>query len=141
MFLRNLNVLYGIVNGARGTVVRVQSNDNNVSTIDVAFDHSINLPQALCSNNGTYCVNIVRQEFIFRNIYIIRNVSSVTCWAAIVHKIQGLSLDSAVICIDNSIFEHGQAYVALRRVRTLEYSYLSSFDVSKITANATVLQE
>lgn len=63
------------------------------------------------------------------------------CWAATVHKIQGLSLDCAVICIDNSIFEHGQAYVALSRVRTLESLYVSSFDVSKITANATVVQE
>lgn len=63
------------------------------------------------------------------------------CWAATVHKVQNLSLDSAVICIDNSVFEHGQAYVALSRLRTLESLYLSSFDVSKITANATVVQE
>lgn len=62
MLLRKLNIQYGLVNGARDSVVRVHSNDNNVYTIDDAFDHSVNLPQALSSKNGTDCVNRVRQD-------------------------------------------------------------------------------
>ena len=41
-------------------------------------------------------------------------------WAAIIHKMQGLSLDAAVIDLGPSIFEDGMAYVALSQVRTLD---------------------
>ena len=37
----------------------------------------------------------------------------VPCWAATIHKIQGLSLDSAVIDLGPNMFEDGMAYVAL----------------------------
>ena len=40
--------------------------------------------------------------------------------------------------IGKNIFEYGQTYVALSRVRTLSGLYLSSFDYSKISANPKV---
>ena len=42
------------------------------------------------------------------------------CWAATIHKVQGLSFDAAVINLGPKMFEDGMAYVALSRVRTLQ---------------------
>lgn len=45
-------------------------------------------------------------------------------WAVTIHKSQGLSLDSAVIYTGRGCFAHGQAYVALSRLRTLEGMFM-----------------
>ena len=59
-------------------------------------------------------------------------------WAITIHKSQGASLDCAEIDAGNSIFECGQTYVALSRVKSLEGLFLTSFDVNKIRINKKV---
>jgi len=48
-------------------------------------------------------------------------------WAMTIHRVQGLSMDRAVIDLGKDIFAHGQAYVALSRVRSLAGVLLSNF--------------
>ena len=40
--------------------------------------------------------------------------------AVTIYKVQGIGLDKAVIDLGNVIFDHGQAYVALSKVRRLD---------------------
>ena len=60
-------------------------------------------------------------------------------WAMTIHKIQGSTLDCAAIDIGQTVFEYGQTYVALSRVRTLDGLYLLNFNPSKIRANPKVV--
>ena len=41
-------------------------------------------------------------------------------WAVTIHKVQGVSPDLAVIDLGSAVFDHGQAYVALSRVKSFE---------------------
>jgi hypothetical protein len=50
-------------------------------------------------------------------------------WAMKIHRVPGLSMDRAVIDLGD-IFAHGQAYVALSRVRTLAGVLLCNFMVA-----------
>ena len=63
------------------------------------------------------------------------------CWAATIHKVQGLSLDAVVINLGPSILEDSMAYVALSRVCTLNGVALLDLVSSKIKASAVVHQE
>tara|TARA_B100001769_G_scaffold227289_1_gene188789 strand:- start:2400 stop:3761 length:1362 start_codon:yes stop_codon:yes gene_type:complete len=68
----------------------------------------------------------------------VSQIPLIYAWAITIHKSQGISLDSAIMDIGNKIFEYGQTYVALSRVRSLNGLYLSSFDYTKISANPKV---
>ena len=70
----------------------------------------------------------------------VSQVPLILAWALTIHKIQGATLDVAEIDVGDSIFECGQTYVALARVKNLEGLYLSSFDVSKICVNRKAVQ-
>ena len=61
-------------------------------------------------------------------------------YATTIHKSQGVTLNDAIIDIGKNIFEYGQTYVALSRVKSLDGLYLTSFDYNKIMANPKVKQ-
>jgi len=65
-------------------------------------------------------------------------VPLILAWALTIHKSQGSTLDAAEIDVGSGIFECGQTYVALSRVKSLEGLFLSSFDVTKIRINKKV---
>lgn len=59
-------------------------------------------------------------------------------WAMTIHKIQGATLSMAEMDIGRNIFENGQTYVALSRVKSLEGLYLSHFYPQNIKVNPKV---
>ncbi len=60
-------------------------------------------------------------------------------WAITVHKSQGMSLDAAVMDLSN-VFEYGQGYVALSRVRTLDGLHLLGWNRRTFEVHPHVLQ-
>jgi ATP-dependent DNA helicase PIF1 len=62
----------------------------------------------------------------------------ILAWALTIHKAQGATLDIAEIDAGSGIFECGQTYVALSRVKSIEGLYLTSFDASKIKVSRRV---
>jgi ATP-dependent exoDNAse (exonuclease V) alpha subunit len=59
-------------------------------------------------------------------------------WALTIHKIQGATLSMAEMDLGNSVFECGQTYVALSRVKNLRGVYISALNPTKIKANPVV---
>ena len=68
----------------------------------------------------------------------VSQIPLIYAWAITIHKAQGVTLGEAIMDIGKNIFEYGQTYVALSRVKTLEGLYLTSFDFRKIVANPKV---
>jgi ATP-dependent DNA helicase PIF1 len=68
----------------------------------------------------------------------VSQVPLILAWALTIHKSQGATMDVAEIDVGNNIFECGQTYVALSRVKSLDGLYLTSFDASKIKINKKV---
>lgn len=61
-------------------------------------------------------------------------------WAMTIHKSQGVSLDAAVMDL-SGVFEYGQGYVALSRVRTLAGIHLLGVNARAFQVHPVVLAE
>ena len=68
----------------------------------------------------------------------VKQLPLILAWAITIHKSQGVTLDMAEIDAGSGIFECGQTYVALSRVRDLEGLYLTKFNPNKIKVNKKV---
>ena len=68
-----------------------------------------------------------------KNIYVSRTQFPLSlAWALTIHKSQGLSLNAILVDLGETIFEGGQAYVALSRARTFDGVYLSNFSPNSL---------
>lgn len=61
-------------------------------------------------------------------------------WAMTVHKSQGMSLDAAVMDL-SQVFEYGQGYVALSRVRRLSGLYLLGINAQVLQVHPEILRQ
>ena len=90
-------------------------------------------------NNG---IEMVMMRHIWESDKIygigISQVPLILSWALTIHKSQGATLDAAEIDVGSGIFECGQTYVALSRVKSLNGLYLTSFDAKRIRINKKV---
>ena len=68
----------------------------------------------------------------------VSQIPLILAWALTIHKAQGSTLDIAEVDAGSGIFECGQTYVALSRVKNLEGLYLSSFDAKRVRINRKV---
>jgi ATP-dependent exoDNAse (exonuclease V) alpha subunit len=133
MLRSNINLQKGLVNGSMGNIVEVvwphfrrdQMYDSDVPSVRVDF-----------GRDGVHLIEPRTVQFPAKyNHGTIerRMLPMILCWACTVHKMQGCTVEYAVVYLGKSLFQDGQAYVALSRVRSLEGVRIVELDCSKLT--------
>jgi ATP-dependent DNA helicase PIF1 len=125
-------------------VINIQDDDRNVTIcngsqgIVTGFCELTGAPRVLF-NNGMERV-MVKHLWLSDKIpgIGVSQVPLILAWALTIHKSQGSTLDIAEVDIGSGIFECGQTYVALSRVRSLDGLYLKDMDVQRIKVNRKV---
>lgn len=127
MCTSNIDMDQGICNGSQGVVVDIFEKTTNIFIPVVKFHNGI-----------TKMLDpIFRQSEDFPTIAV-GQIPLMLAWSVTIHKTQGATIDMGEIDIGNNIFEYGQTYVALSRIKSLEGLYLKEFNPSKIKANPKV---
>jgi ATP-dependent DNA helicase PIF1 len=118
----------------------------NIDLNALVYNGSQGVVTGICPRTGYPMVLFRRttepvriEPFIWKSTEIpkigISQVPLILAWAITIHKSQGATLDMAEIDVGTGIFECGQTYVALSRVKSLEGLYLQSFDARQIRVN------
>jgi len=106
MLLINKEIDLGLINGSTGEVINITEGG-----VEVKFDNGVTL-----SFGPEICARIIVDKIeVARRIQIPLRLA----WAISIHKSQGMTLDKMHVDCEG-IFECGQAYVALSRVRSKE---------------------
>jgi ATP-dependent DNA helicase PIF1 len=117
----------GLVNGSRGIILSFNKNGYPV----VEFINNITKS---ISPHSFYHEDPVKGTLYRKQIPL------KLAWCITIHKSQGMTLDYAELDIGNSVFEYGQLYVALSRVKSLDGLYLLDFDRKRIKAHPKVIK-
>ncbi|XP_050682255.1 ATP-dependent DNA helicase PIF1 isoform X2 [Leptidea sinapis] len=125
MLLKNINVNAGLVNGARGVVVKFEEG----------------FPVVRFKNKKEYTARTERWYVKNSNGSLLcrKQVPLNLAWAFSIHKSQGLTLDCVEMSL-SKIFEAGQAYVALSRAQSLDTLRVLDFDARHVWADSKVLE-
>ena len=123
MCIANLDLGLGIANGTTGILVDFTPEKLPV----VQFDK--------------HKIVIGKKEWKSENVpgISVFQIPLILAWGITIHKAQGLTLDKAIIDIGKDLFEAGQMYVALSRIKSLEGVYLKEFNINNLKINNKVL--
>ncbi len=132
VFKFNIDVENGIANGTRGIIVDFQSE----------VDGGTEYPMVRLLNGTKFLTYPANFEYEIDKEYklIKTQVPLKLAWASTIHSCQGSTLDYVKADIGENVFECGQAYVALSRVKNLEGLTLTDYDPDAISANPRVLE-
>lgn len=123
MLLVNMDFEKGLINGSCGVV-----EDFHDDSVLISFDNGETelIPRHKFEHYYNDKVVATRLQYPLKLAYGIT-----------IHKSQGMTLDKLVVDCAR-IFEKGQAYVAMSRVKTIAGLYLKNFNKSKVMVNEKV---
>jgi ATP-dependent DNA helicase PIF1 len=127
MCLANLDTDAGICNGSQGVVV------------DFVTSGAKQYPVVRFLNGVTMKIAPKVYQHDDYPKYGVEQLPLRLAWAFTIHKSQGVTLEIAEMDIGSRVFECGQTYVALSRVKSLSGLYLSGFNPTKIKTNPRVI--
>lgn len=121
MLMKNIDMSCGLANGSRGVVM--------------GFNDS-SMPIIRFLNGEQRAIGMEIWDMKEKNKRVIRayQIPLRVAYAISIHKSQGCSLDYAEVDLSN-IFEYGQAYVALSRVKSLNGLSIKAIDYKCIQAD------
>ena len=135
----NYDVEGGLVNGSRGVVLSI-SQPGTVTTGQSKSTATNYIVRVRFLNKRIVDVVCHVWELEDHNGKALRSqIPLILAWSLTIHKVQGCTLDYAVIDLGDSIFENGQAYVALSRVRELKGLFVSTFREKSIKVSKEAL--
>ena len=131
MLIINLDVEDGLVNGAVGTITYISSTKNDFQQpkyVAVKFDNG-NIGKKAISKINIVLPLIAKNRVLIEPYKELISVNSCEytryqfplklSWACTIHKMQGMTVNNAVISL-NGVFKEGMAYVALSRVTNIQ---------------------
>lgn len=123
MLLVNMDFDRGLINGSCGVIQGF-----NDETINITFDNGVNANIPMHEFEYYYNDKVVA----LRLQYPLKLAYGIT-----IHKSQGMTLDKLVVDCKR-VFECGQVYVAMSRVKTLGGLYLRHFEPTQVLADNKV---
>lgn len=153
MLTRNISTELGLCNGSRGVVTSTESKNitfskselekvaNNPDYAPTPTEIVVPYPTVRFLNGCEMVMEPVTWERTYgEKIKITKYMVPLKLgFAATIHKSQGLTLDYVLADCGPTIFEAGQAYVLLSRVRSLSSLSLINFEPKKIFADPKVI--
>jgi len=124
MITANIHLEEGIANGTQGIIVGFSNNY---------------LPLVKFKSNMIRSIGYHTWQSDDHPTITIRQLPMELAWATTIHKMQGASLDTAIMDLGPDIFEAGQMYVALSRIKSLEGVFLKEFNINNLKINSKVL--
>ena len=125
ILVANLDGDRGLVNGSRGVIEGWNSEGEPIV-------------QFLCGVTEAISPHVWELEPDTENHCRLMQTPLILGWAITVHKSQGMSLDLAEVDVGDTVFECGQAYVALSRVRSLEGLRLFAWNPHRVRVHPEV---
>lgn len=136
--LRNLPQQH-LLNGTRGTVVEIQPDKHRVliNFVGVGQEWMAPLSQTVCLCG--YQADAEINHVCFKFLTIVQFPLNLG-YALTIHKSQGQTFDTAIVCFDETHRNPGQAYVAISRVRSGDNLHVLHYNASSFVTDPNILE-